>query len=369
MPRSAVFWLTLATLAFLVVAKFDRATGFTALLHFGEPWATRRVPAAQTLPIAVTPASTGYDGQFYAQIALSPSLRDPAFDTALDAPAYRARRILGPFLAHWAGFGRPWLVLNAFALLNVASWLGFAWLLWREISDTSRIGCARWLACVLSLGVLDSVRQSLVDLPALLLLVMAVRQSRIASATRTSVVLALSNLAKETNLLASLALLAWPRPCRQRLLALAACAIPIALWAIYVAQRFPSSPLTSGSGNFTWPFLGAAAQLVQSARELSSGNSDSRHLFGVLGIAGLTLQAVVLWRHRAPDAPWWRIGAVYSVLLLFLGPWVWTGYWAAFRAVLPLTIAFNLLLPAGRWFWPLLILGNLTALHGVWRFL
>lgn len=369
MPRSAVFWLTLLVFTALVAAKFDRASGFTSLLHFGEPWATRRVPAAQALPIAVTPASTGYDGQFYAQIALSPALNDPALTSALDAPAYRARRILGPFLAHCAGFGRPWLVLNAFALLNVACWFGFAWLLWREIGDGSAIGAARWAACVLSLGVLDSVRQSLVDLPALLLLLVAVRPLRAAASGRSALALTLGNLTKETNLLASAALLSWPRPSRRQLLTLTATALPLGLWAAYVAFRFPASPVTSGAGNFTWPLVGAAAQFATSARELFAGNFDSRHLFGVLGIAGLVLQAAVLWRHRAPPNPWWRIGAAYSVLLLFLGPWVWTGYWAACRAVLPLTIAFNLLLPAGRAFWPLLILGNLTALHAVWRFL
>ncbi|MBX3739021.1 MAG: hypothetical protein KF715_20175 [Candidatus Didemnitutus sp.] len=369
MPRSAVFWLTLLAFVLLVAAKYDRAKGFTTLLRFGEPWATHRLPAAQSLPIAVTPTSTGYDGQFYAQIALSPALRDPALETALDAPAYRARRILGPFLAHCAGLGRPWLVLNAFAILNVACWLGFAWLLWREITDSSPIGTARWLACVLSLGILDSVRQSLVDLPALLFLLLAVRQFRSTSPARAALALALGNLTKETNLLASLALLSWPRPNRQRLLALAACALPIALWAAYVAHRFPAAPVATGSGNFTWPFVGAVGQLTASLRELSAGNFDSRHSFTVLGFLSLALQAVVLWRHREPDHPWWRIGAAYSILLLFLGPWVWTGYWAACRAVLPLTIAFNLLLPTGRGFWPLLILGNLTALHGVWRFL
>ncbi|MBI2511211.1 MAG: hypothetical protein HYV96_04490 [Opitutae bacterium] len=368
MPRSVAFWLTLLLFAALVASKFNRTTGFTSLLHFGEPWATRRVPAAQPLPIAVSPASTGYDGQFYAQLALFPSLREPALASALDAPAYRARRILAPAVAHAVGLGRPWAILNAFALLNVACWFAFAWLLWREIADSTATGTARWLACVLSLGVLDSVRQSLVDLPALLLLLCAVRQFRAAQSATSTLALALGNLAKETNFLASVALLGWPRPDRRRRLALAACALPLALWAIYVAQRFPSATAATGFGNFTWPLLGAISQLGASARELLAGNFDSRHAFAIFAILGLAVQTTVLWRHRTPASPWWRIGAAYSLLLLFLGPWVWSGYWAACRAVLPLTIAFNLLLPTGRAFWPLLILGNLTALHGVWRF-
>lgn len=369
MPRSVAFWLTVLAFSLLVAAKADRVTGFTRLLHFGEPWATRRLPAAQALPVAVTAGSTGYDGQFYAQIALSPALRDPALDTALDAPAYRSRRILGPFLAHCAGVGSPWLVLNAFALLNVACWFALARWLWDEIADASAVGIARWLACVLSLGVLDSVRQSLVDLPALLLLLLAVRLHRAGRPGASATALALGNLTKETNLLASLALLGWPRPGRRQILAIAASALPLALWAAYVAHRFPNAPVTTGSGNFTWPLLAAVAQFTASARELIGGQLDSRHLFTLLAIPGLALQTVALWRHRVPTDPWWRIGAAYSVLMLFLGPWVWSGYWAACRAALPLTIAFNLRLPSGRGFWPLLIFGNLTALHGVWRFL
>lgn len=34
------------------------------------------------------------------------------------------------------------------------------------------------------------------------------------------------------------------------------------------------------------------------------------------------------------------------------------------RVLLPMTIAFNVLLPTRRWFWPLWALGNLTVAHG-----
>lgn len=369
MPRSLVFWLAVVFFSALVALKFDRVTGFTSLLHFGEPWASRRIPAAQNQSVAVSPHSTGYDGQFYAQLALAPSLHDPALDAALDAPAYRARRILAPATAHLLGFGQPWLVLNLYALLNVVCWLALALLLWREIADASALGFARWAGCLFSLGVLDSVRQSLVDLPALLLLALAVRAHRAARPNVTTTTLALGHLAKETNLLASLALLGWPPRLEwRRVVCLVVSVLPLLAWTAYVAARFPA-PSSTGLGNFTWPLLGAADQLLLSLRQLSVGNFDSRHLFAVVGLVGLALQTLVIWRYRNPENPWWRIGAAYSVLLLFLGPWVWSGYWAACRAVLPLTLAFNLLLPAGRAFWPLWIVGNLTVLHGVWRFL
>jgi len=53
----------------------------------------------QGLPIATVAGSNGYDGQFYIQIALDPLLRGAKLQQVLDAPAYRARRILAPAIA------------------------------------------------------------------------------------------------------------------------------------------------------------------------------------------------------------------------------------------------------------------------------
>lgn len=362
-------WLAALALTLLVAAKFDPVTGFTSLIRFGEYWQDRRMPAVAALAPATAPASAGYDGQFYAQIALDPTLRDPALETVLDGPAYRARRILVPALAYATGAGKPAWILQTYALLNVAGWFALAWLLWRQIAPRDGRDLARWLACMFSMGVLDSVRQSLVDLPALLCLVLAV-QAHARTLPRAALWLSLGHLAKETNLLGSLALGAHRSFLRARPLTwLALTVVPLGLWLVYVHLRFSGASAQTGAGNFTWPVLGALEQLTLSAREVLRGDFDSRHTFALVAIPGLFLQFIVLLRHRQPDEAWWRIGIAYGVLLLFLGSWVWSGYWAALRAVLPLTIAFNLLLPANRAFWPLLIAGNLTVLHAVWRFL
>lgn len=367
MPRFAP-WLVALFFAALVGAKFSPTTGFTALIRFGETHAPTRLPVLRDVPLVTVPNSSGYDGQFYAQVALAPSLRDPALATAVDAPSYRARRIALPATAYALGLGQPALVLNVFALLNVAAWFAFAYLLHREIHELALPHAfARWLACVFALGVLDSVRQSLVDLPALLLLLLAVRAHR-RSATRPALFWsALGHLTKETNLLATAALFSFPRPRGRQWLFLGLTAVPLAAWMAYVATRLP--PGETGLGNFTWPFVGAIDQFLTSSRALAGGDLDSRHLFAAVAIPGLLLQAWLLFRLRAVADPWWRIGLAYGVLLLVLGPWVWSGYWAACRAVMPLTIAFNLLLPANRAFWPLFIFCNLPLLHAVWRFL
>jgi hypothetical protein len=372
MSRHA-YWVASLVFAALVLAKFSPHTGFTSLIRFGESWQDRRHSALQSLPLATAPESNGYDGQFYAQIALDPFLRDAQFARVIDAPAYRARRILAPATAALLGLGDPWWTLQAYALLNVLCWLALGWLLHRHIGGADWPAFARWSGCMFSLGVLDSVRQSLVDLPAMLLLVLAVTSHAQDRPGRSSVWLALGNLTKDTNLLGTLALLPGnfpkPFPWKRTLLSLAVAVLPLALWSLYVQQRLGSSAGGSGLGNITWPLLGLLKQTRLALREVLLGNFDARYSFCLVAILGLLAQSWVLWRHRQPGAPWWRIGAAYSLLLLFLSSWVWSGYWAACRAVLPLTFAFNLLLPANRLFWPLWIIGNLTVLHAVWRFL
>ena len=56
------------------------------------------------------------------------------------------------------------------------------------------------------------------------------------------------------------------------------------------------------------------------------------------------------------------MGATYAVLMVVLGDAVWEGYpGAASRVLLPMLLAFNVLLPRGRKWWALLLLGNLTV--------
>jgi hypothetical protein len=60
------------------------------------------------------------------------------------------------------------------------------------------------------------------------------------------------------------------------------------------------------------------------------------------------------------------VGAAYAVLMMVLGDAVWENYpSAAARVLLPMTLAFNILVPRGRW-WPLLLLvGNLGVISSI----
>jgi hypothetical protein len=78
----------------------------------------------------------------------------------------------------------------------------------------------------------------------------------------------------------------------------------------------------------------------------------------LVALAGVTAQAACLLAvcRRRWREPWWRVGAAFVALLLVIKAEIWLG--AYLRVLLPLTFAFNLLLPPGRMFWPLFVAGN-----------
>ena len=372
MRRPLAHLIATALLVAAVLSKYEAASGFTSLIRFGETWESRRVEAVRSLPVATSPNSSGYDGQFYAQIALDPRLSRPELATALDAPTYRARRILVPAAAAALGGGQAWWTLQAYALLNLACWLALGRLLYVRLLNHDH-AFARWIGCMFALGALDSVRQSLVDLPALLLLSLAVQAVERAQPKTASIWGAVGALAKETNLLGSIALVAGeaghPNRWRRIVGSIVAAAIPFAIWSAYVNARLGNHGQAEGFGNFTWPGAGLVTQIVDCSRNLLAGDFDARFSFGLLGTLALAIQAGCLFRYRQPATAWWRVGVAYAGLMVFLGSWVWSGYWGACRVVLPMTIAFNLLVPGSRAFWAWWICGNIALLHGVWRFL
>ena len=94
-------------------------------------------PALKAVPHYQYPLWASYDGQFYAQRALDPLLRDPTIDRGMDLAPFRARRILFSWTAYGLGLGRPAWILEAYALQNVVCWLIIALLLVRWVPVTS----------------------------------------------------------------------------------------------------------------------------------------------------------------------------------------------------------------------------------------
>jgi hypothetical protein len=373
LPRHA--WPVLAAVVFLlgtVAWRWDSRTGLTSLLRFGDQFAAQRLPEVRALPVR-SYAGVGYDGQFYSQLAVDPDVRKPEVQAALDNPRYRSRRMLLSAVMHVAGLGRPWLTLQLFALSNVACWLALGWLLWRRVAPLGWHGTGIWLASMLGMGALDSVRLSLTDLPSMLLVFLAVEAVERGRDLPALAAFTAAALTRDTSLVAAAAAgrgdLRQPRTWLDHLWRGALVALPFALWSWWLARNVPAGN-TLGTGHFTWPGLAILHQVATCGREIAAGNLDSRYTFGLLAAVTLTGQAIFVLRRLSFDPPTWVRVAVPCALFYFLiGDPVWKGYWAVARTCLPLTFAYNLLLPRDRRFWPYLILGNLCALHALYRIL
>ncbi len=111
-----------------------------------------------------------------------------------------------------------------------------------------------------------------------------------------------------------------------------------------------------GSRNFGFPFAGLTNKLQQSVSQLIAGGYPAVIArFDLCVLVGLVAQFFFFAFHRRWHDPWWRVGACYAVLMAFLGDAVWEDYpSAAARVLLPMTLAFNITVPRGRW-WLILI--------------
>lgn len=343
--------------------------GFTRLIAVGDRVDPATVPALRATPHYVHEDSFGYDGTYYAQIALHPLLREPTLDLALDNPHYRARRVLVPWVAWLMGAGQPWWTLQAYAVVNALCWLGFAWLLLAWFPATSGQNFLRWAGFLFSAGVCLSVRYALLDGPALFLTALAVRAVELGWRGRGVVGLALAALAKETSVL-SAAVLVRERPrCFRdwRKLALQGLVVvgPLALWMCYVAARF--GPVAdAGDGNFTWPLAGLFGKMLELSKSVVADGPRASDLLGLAALVGTLVQFLFLVLWWQPRAVWWRAAVPFAVLLMFVSQPVWEGFPGAYpRVLLPLALAFNVLVPRGvRWL-PLLLVGNLAVPLGL----
>ena len=316
-------------------------------LGAGDVHRTRALPEFAALrPPPVS--ATGYDGQFYAQLALDPALcRADELKRALDSPEYRARRIGLPALAWAAGLGRPRAVVTAYALANLL----FAAVLAGLLAARTRLERPRDLLLAAALlwttGTLTSIDRALSDLPASVLMLAAVwmagRPAGVAGA------LAAAALMRETSVL-GLAVAApasfRPRDLLRSAGIAAVVVLPLALWLGWCRVRLGGAG-ASPTDAFGLPLVAWAERVASAAVDLvreapaAAGNQRGRLLFELLAPLSLAAQALYFAVRREPGDAAWRFGAAWAFLFLFLGPQVWGEQYASTRVLLPLTFAFN----------------------------
>jgi len=333
-----------------VVREYQKRHDLTQLIYFGQNRMERSLPEIKALnPAANSPS--GYDGQYYAQIALDPTLRRPDLANAVDLPVFRMERIALPMLAHVLGGGSPEAILRVYALLNLFFWyVLFAALLWWVRAASPRSFLAVF-AIVLTTGALISIQRALTDLPAATFGFLSLYLTEIPAALMIS----LAILTKPTSgLFLMRYLLPLPKTlgeCMRRSGAILLALILPGLWLFYLFHLFHDQR-TSGD-NLTVPFLDWSRQLAIAWKNLGSLPIDFQwmaitqwewNLFEFLALTSMALQAAFLllqprWRH-----PIWIMGIGFAVLFFCLNHNCFAEQIAYSRTVLPLTIAFNLLL-------------------------
>ena len=379
MPRPKRGWIAAHLVVILlfvvtVASYYRRGFGFTEFLHLPVDHQDEyELPAVRSVP-HVENQDGGYDGQFYARLALDPLLKDPAIDRTLDLPGYRARRILFSWTAYLAGLGRPTWVLEAFALQNVVVWLLFAriLLIWFPIGSGRSFGL--WAACLLTHGMLSSVSNALLDAPSALLLTLAGLSSEHGRPWLTSVVLGIAGLGRETNLLGSTMLMRFAGPSPRQILRLIGWLViavaPAALWLDYLRSIYRSGAFAT-AGVMTTPLTGFVWKLSTILRDVRASGLTAGAIFDMCVVVAFVLQvgyvvwlAFSTWRDRSP---WLLLAISFGALAVFAHRDVWAGSPAAItRVTLPMTLAFNVL--ARRASWPTLVFGNATVLPGLMSF-
>lgn len=348
--------------------------GFSYLISFGGRQPHPPISELKDLDYYVQADSDGYDAQYYVQIAMDPTLRNPELNDAVDTLAYRARRILISWASYAMGFGQPAAIMHAYVLQNAIAWLLLAGVMLWWFPPTNWSNWLRWTGVLFSFGMCVSVRNSLVDGPSLLLIaagVFLVEKNRPWLAT---IVLGLGGLGKETNLLGAASLLRkedvlsvrrWPGLILRGLLV----AVPLAIWLWYI-QRTVGPAADLGTRNFDWPLAAYGRKVLQVWSEVikpqswAHGVTTNGAFWSSLMVVTLSVQFLFLLFRPQWKQAWWRVGFSFAVLMLVLGDAVWEGYpGAASRVLLPMQLAFNVLVPYTRRWWPLLLLGNLTLLN------
>lgn len=364
-PHPVIFWCLILFAVISWLQVWSGANGFTKVIRFGDEFQDRALPELRDVPHHVF-QNSGYDGQFYAQMALHPLVSSDAIARAVDGPNYRFRRILPSWLAWVGGMGQPWWILQAFSVLPMLAWLVLAFLLvrfWLPLDSTQNL--VRALGCLFGVGVIASIELATPDLIGTVLVLASVT-AFVRQREKSSIAcLAAALLCKETFLLAGILRLngfgggwkAW----RQRLLFGLMATLPLALWMFYL-WNLGYPPSGGSSRNFTMPGVGLWFEAKEAWGFLLEGKN-----YNFFALFGLGIQGLCLLFYRRPEQPLWRVGMVFLALAFFLGEAVWEADpGAAYRVLIPITLAFNLCLPRDRReSLSFLLLGNISILVGM----
>jgi hypothetical protein len=376
MPRGLVMIL-LAVCALVPLGYFARQImdrpDLTGVIYFGDQFAARELPVLRALHPQTHP-SCGYDGQFYAQIALDPTMPVSLYHTALDGAAWRGQRIFLPVVAWLAGLGQPRAILVVYALLNLLAWGALLIMLQRRLQPFNARRMLALYAIMLSTGTLVSLQYALTDLPAVALGLLATSVTEVPAA----LLVTCAALTKPTGLLFAAGpflptSLRLPEIARKATLALVPTAA-LGFWTLYIYHHFSVPRMGSDLG---WPGVAFVHHLLDVLHRTrvriwdwndGAWNLWDNRFFELLALFSSAVQVLFLAARPRWRDPLWRVGAAFALLFVFLSDVVCYDTIDSSRTVLMMTVAFNVLLVEVRSmpaFLGLLVAGNAGLVGGL----
>jgi hypothetical protein len=353
LDRPLPVWLRVAVIAFcalvptvFVARLYQHQHDFTPIIFFGRFFEPRELPELRALHPEVQP-DFGYDGQFYAQMALDPTMRRPDLSLALDAPGYRGQRIFLPALAWLLGAGRPRAIISVYALLNLAFFYTLLAAVARRLPAPSARGYLVLCAIVLGSGTLVSVQYAMTDLPCATLGFMALGQGELAGAVFISCAI----LTKPTGGLFLVRELA-PFPRTLRAVTIRAGIVALALvlpvlWQIYLWHLF-GRPIDSSM--FSWPLqgwwqrvetLGGSTHTDYFPWRDDDWIVDHVHVLEMLALLSTLVQAGFIVARPRWREPLWLVGFCFVLLFLTMSEKNLANAADYTRTLLPMSIAFQ----------------------------
>ena len=306
---------------------------------FGTGTKLKVPPALASEHIYLFAGSFGYDGEMYHYIAHDPFLQR-GFETYLDAPRMRYRRILVPLAAHVLALGRDkWIDGAYIAVILIAIFCGGFWL--SAYSSMLGLSAAYGLTFLLIPATLISIDRLTVDVAlAALCIAFALFTAR-GSPAAIYGVLAAATLVRETGFLLLLGFAIWLAFHRQlkRAVAFLSAAVPALAWYLFVQLRTRPDHFSVFS---LLPFQGLAERLANPYRypfafwiNVLSTFLDYAALAGI--VVGVALAVRMAWRRE-----WAPLDAciyLFALLAVFLyAPAGWEEVYAFGRTLSPLVV-------------------------------
>jgi len=363
--RVALILILLCLPISILVQAYSPKYGFLDLILFGQEREEKHLDVIKQMDLE-RKSRYGYDGQHYAQLAIDPLLFEAATAEAANG-AYRVRRIGLPFISYVTGIGDSYFILQIYALSNFAFWILLLWILHKYIGLSTIKQFLLAFALLWTSGTVTSLNRALLDLPAAVLVLLAVMIA--ARPYAAPAFFSYAVLIKES-VLASVFTLLWPE--RKKILdrrlitTLLIICIPFLLWTIYVRFRL------SSWGNTSQPAFGMPlVSIIEKYRlELEALVTHYKNavdgtpvgLFAeILAMVSLSIQSFYLFFKPRFYSIYWRLGIGFAVVFYIITMLLLAEQYSYSRTLLLLTFSFNLLIyqyEQGTSFLPWYIAGN-----------